>query len=444
MTDITHRKVWTIAWPMVVSNISTPLLGLVDAAVIGQLDSASYLGAIALGVLLFNFLYLGLGFLRMGTTAFTAQAFGAGDGAEVEAGLARAAIVGIALGLLMIVAQFPIAIIAFWLLEGSADVESLARNYLTIRIWGAPAALTVFVFVGWFIGLQKTKYALALQIWLNSVNIVLDVFFVVGLGWAVDGVAYGTLIAEWSTVGLGAILVWRELVRRNGQRPSANWSRILDVNAMRRMISVNGDIFIRTICLVFAFGWFTAQGAKAGDTVLAANYVLLQFIMFASFFLDGFAHAAETLVGNAIGAQRRRQLTESVTVSTQLAGVTALGLTVVFVVFGGLAIDTLTSIEDVRAAARTYLLYAACVPIIAVWCFQLDGIFIGATRSADLRNMMIISLAVYLAAWYALTPLGNHGLWIAFLSFFIIRGITLGLRYGALVRDSVKVTSKVG
>ena len=199
---------------------------------------------------------------------------------------------------------------------------------------------------------------------------------------------------------------------------------------MRRMISVNGDIFIRTICLVFAFGWFTAQGAKAGDTILAANYVLLQFIMFASFFLDGFAHAAETLVGSAIGAQRRKQLTESVTVSTQLAGATALALTTVFVVFGGLAIDTLTSIEEVRAAARTYLLYAAAIPIVAVWCFQLDGIFIGATRGADLRNMMIISLAVYLALWVALTPFGNHGLWIAFLSFFITRGITLAARYG--------------
>ncbi len=442
MTDISHRKVWTIAWPMVISNISTPLLGLVDTAVIGQLESASYLGAIALGVLLFNFLYLGLGFLRMGTTAFTAQAFGAGDDAEVDAGLGRAVIVGLSLGLVMIAVQLPIAAGAFWLLEGSAQVESLARNYLAIRIWGAPAALTVFVFVGWFIGLQKTKLALALQVWLNAVNIILDVFFVMGLGWDVDGVAYGTLIAEWSTVLVGAALVWRELAVRQGKRPSANWSRMLDVPALRRMLSVNGDIFIRTICLVFAFSWFTAQGAKAGDTILAANYVLMQFIMFASFFLDGFAFAAETLVGSAIGAQKRKQLTDSVLISTRIAGGTAFVLTILFIAFGGFVIDTLTTAPDVRAEARNYLLWAASIPIVAVWCFQLDGIFIGATRGADLRNMMVISLAVYLAFWYALTPVGNHGLWAAFIAFFIARGITLGLRYQALVRESVPASAQ--
>lgn len=436
MITVSYRKVWAIAWPMIVSNISTPLLGLVDTAVIGQMDAAMYLGAIALGVLLFNFLYLGLGFLRMGTTAFTSQAFGADDDAEVNATLGRAIILGLCLGAMMIAAQLPIAAVVFRLLEGSVHVEELARNYLGIRIWGAPAALTVFVFVGWFIGLQKTKWALSLQIWLNAVNIVLDIFFVIGLGWAVEGVAYGTLIAEWSTVALGSLLIWRTLRTRHGMKATINWHRILDPTVIRRMLRINFDIFIRTILVVLGFAWFTAQSAKGGDTVLAANYILLQFVTFTSFFLDGFAYAVETLVGSAVGAKMRQRLRDSVQISMRLAGIAALILTLLFIALGESAIDILTTVADVREQARIYLPWAAVIPVIAVWCFHFDGVFIGATRGSDLRNAMMISFALYIVLWWLLTPFGNHGLWVAFLSFFVIRGVTLIARYPVLVRES--------
>ena len=438
MTELTRKRVWSIAWPMIISSASTPLLGLVDTAVIGQIGDVAALGALALGTIIFNFVFWSLGFLRMGTAGLTAQAAGAENHSDVQAHLARAIFIGGFLGLVIILLQIPLAWGAFYLFDSSQEVEDFARQYFFIRIWGAPASLIIYAYIGWFIGLQRTKWSLALQLWLNGTNIILDILFVLGFGWGVAGVAIGTLIAEVSTVLIGFGLIYKLARAQTGQRFHLFHPDLINWPAIRRALRINTDIFIRTVCLALAFAWFTAQGAKSGDVILAANYILLQFLSFSAFFLDGFAFAAEGLVGSAIGAKDRARLHMSVKLSTQLAGATAFLLSLSFFAVGKPIIYGLTTVPEVRDAALTFLPWAAMIPIVSVWCFQFDGIYIGATRTTDMRNFMSLSLVVYLSAWYALVPIyGNHGLWAAFTVFFIIRGLTLGVRYPALVRASI-------
>ena len=438
MTELTHRRVWSITWPMIISSASTPLLGLVDTAVIGQTGDVAALGALALSTIIFNFVFWSLGFLRMGTAGLTAQAAGAKNALDIQAHLARAIMIGGTLGLVIIILQMPLAWSAFHLLESSQEVEDLAQRYFFIRIWSAPATLIIYAYIGWFVGLQKTKWSLALQLWLNGSNIVLDVLFVLGFGWGVAGVATGTLIAEVSTVLIGFVLVYKLAHAQTGQRFNLFHPDLINWPAIRRALRVNTDIFIRTVCLAFAFAWFTAQAAKSGDVILAATYVLVQFLSFSAFFLDGFAFATEGLVGSAIGARDRTRLHTSIKLSTQLAGATALLLSLSFFAVGKPIIYGLTNVPEVRAAALTFLPWAAIFPIMSVWCFQFDGVYVGATRTTDMRNFMCLSLAIYLGAWYALFPIfGNHGLWAAFTLFFIVRGLTLGARYPALVRASI-------
>ena len=425
---------------MMISGASTPLLGLVDTVVIGNLGEAAPLGAIALGTLIFNFLYWSLAFLRMGTTGLTAQALGAESETKIQNTLGRAVIIGLGFGLILILLQVPIAWVSFSLLSASAEVESLAAQYLTIRIWGAPATLITFAILGWFIGLQRTRWALGLQLWLNVLNIILDIIFVLGFGWGVAGVAAGTVIAELSTVIVGIGLCLRLNKQRTGHGLHLDWSRIKDVSALKRLLQVNTDIFIRTLGLLLVFGWFTSKSAAYGDEILAANYILLQFITFAAFFLDGFAIAAESLTGNAIGARDAPLLSQTVRRSTHMAGLTAVGLSIGFILLGAIAVDFLTNVEGVRLAAKTYLPWVWLIPVISVWCFQFDGIYIGATWTKDMRNLMLLSLAIYLAALYALTPvLGAHGLWAAMVIHYIARGATLGLRYPALARRAFEL-----
>ncbi len=432
--DVTYRKVWAVAWPIIIANSTTPMLGLVDTAIIGHIGEAAPLGGIALGSLVFNFLYWGFGFLRMGTTGFTAQAVGANDEMEIRASLGRAGLIALGFGLLIVLCQTPIAGAAFYLLEGGESVEALGRAYVDIRIWGAPATLLHIAFVGWFIGLQKTRWSLGLLLWLNTVNITADIVFVVFMGWGVEGVAAGTLLAELSTVMLGGFLVYLQMRRRPQLRERLTLAILSQRTALKRLLSVNGDIFIRTLCLFFSFAWFTAKGAQSGEIILAANFVLFQFVVFAAFFLDGFAFAAEALVGSAIGARSTQHLKNTVTLSTHLAFGTAVLISLCFGFFGVLAIDALTSVDAVREQAYRFLPWAVAIPVISVWCFQFDGIFIGATRTADMRNMMLLSLLIYIAAWYVLAPLfGNHGLWAALSIFFAARGLTLALRYPKLV-----------
>jgi MATE family multidrug resistance protein len=429
----THRRVWLIAGPIIISNISVPMLGAVDTAVMGHLPDPKYLGGVAIGAMVFTFIYWGFGFLRMGTGGLTAQAFGAKDADEVRACLARAAVIGIPVALILIALQLPIATVAFSILEASPDVEALAQEYFFVRIWGAPATLMNFALLGWFIGCQNTKAALWHQLSLNGVNIVLDLVFVLGFGWGVAGVAAATAIADGVAVVIGLFLALPILRKLGGEFVRA---KILEASKIKRTIALNVDIFIRTICLVSAFAYFTAQGAAFGNVVLAANAVLLNFQTFMAHALDGLAHAAEALGGEAIGAKDRKAFRDAVRVSVFWGMVVAVGFSLLYLIAGPFIIDALTGIESVRETSREYLVWSVAMPLIAVSPFLLDGIFLGGTRGATMRNAMIASLLIYLACCYFLVPLwGNDGLWASLAIFMGARGLTLGVRYPALARS---------
>ena len=428
-----HRAVWRLSVPIILSNLSVPLLGAVDTAVVGHLPEPHHLGAVALGSMVFNFVYWGFGFLRMGTGGLTAQAHGAGDSDEVRAAVVRGLAIAGAIALVTVAAQGPIVFVVFEAVEASADVESSARIYVLTRIWGAPAALSIYVILGWFLGLQNTRATLWVQLWMNGLNIVLDVVFVVGFGWGVFGVALATVIAEFAGLGLALWLMRRALREIAGR---LDWSRVRSRRRMRMTLGLNADIFIRTVCLVFAFAWFTAQGARLGDVLLAANAVLMNFQLFMAHGLDGFAHAAQAMVGRAVGAADRAELRAAIRVSSFWAAVTASGLVLVYAVAGAGIVALLTGIEDVRRAAGEFLPWAVAMPALSVAAFQLDGIFLGATLGRQMRNMMVVSVAVYLALCALLIPLwGNHGLWFAFAAFMALRGVTLGAVYPAVGRS---------
>ena len=431
-TPLTHRAILSIALPVMLSNISTPLIGVVDTGVVGQLPDPAYIGAVAVGSLIFSFVFWAFGFLRMGTTGFTAQAFGARDNSEIAASLGRALLIAFTVGIVLIALQWPVREAAFVLLEGSERVETLARSYFDIRIWAAPATLVNYALLGWFIGLGRTDIGLVLQLVLNLTNMALDALFVLGFGWDVRGVAFGTLISEWGAALIGLIIAIRYLRKFN-----VRWSRknLLILQRLKRTIAVNSDIMIRSLALIFVFVWFMAQGAKQGNVILAANAVLMHLISVSAYFLDGLAFAAEGFVGRAIGSGHRAGLTAAAKMTTLWAGGVALFLSGTIILFGTAFIDLLTIDEAVRNAARTYLPWAIGAPLLGVWAFQLDGIFIGATRSAEMRNAMLASFLVYMAAWWVLTPLANHGLWAALYVNYVARIGTLYYHYPALVRS---------
>jgi len=425
-TALTHHAVLVIAAPIILSNLSTPLLGLVDTTIIGQLGDAHYIGAIAIGATIFNLLFWGFGFLRMGTTGLTAQAIGAKDDAELKAALARAGVIAVIAGAALIILQVPLSWLILNLLEASDQVEALSLEYFRIRIWSAPLALMNYALLGWFIGMGRAGLALVLQIVLNGVNIALDAWFVLGLGMAADGVALGTALAELSAVLVGLWFVVRIFKQRGG---TLTRGLIFDTERLKQTLSVNRDIMIRTLCLIGAFAWFTAQGAAMGDNVLAANAVLRNFLFTSAFLLDGFAMAAETLAGQAVGAKDLGSFRRAVQLSFGWAIGVSLALGIATLALGGPVIDFMTPNEELRALSRVYLPWLAAAPLLGVACYLLDGIFIGATEARDMRNMMIISTAIYFAAWYVLTPLfGNHGLWAALMVFFVARGASLGIR----------------
>ena len=427
-----NRRVWQLTGPIMFANLSVPLLGAVDTAVMGHLPEAFFLGAVAVGATIVHFIFWGFGFLRMGTAGLTAQAYGAKDGLEIRVVLARAGLLGVGLGAALLLLQWPIAQIGLTLFEASGQVEDLAETYFFIRIWSAPAVFVNYAIVGWFIGVQNTRAVMILQVFMNGLNIILDLWFVLGLGWDVAGVAAATVIAEFTALALGVLMVRRELRRIPGSWQGMN---LRDADNIRQLVAINRDIFIRTACLMFAFAFFTARSAKLGDNTLAANAILLQFQQFLSFGLDGFAHAAEALVGGAVGAKDRRTLRLAVKICGLWAAIIAAAYTLVYAVGGSVIIGWLTDLEAVGALSGEFLIWVIISPIISVWSFTLDGVFIGATRTAEMRNGMIISLAVYLAAVFALQPvLGNHGLWLAFTIFMAARAVTLAIVYPSVER----------
>lgn len=428
-----NRRVWRLAGPIILANLTTPLLGAVDTAVVGHLPDPSYIGGVAVGSVIFSFLYWGLGFLRMGTTGFTAQAHGAGDAAELRACLLRPLVLALGCGALLILLQGPIRAGGLWAIGASAGVTGEAATYFDIRIWSAPGALVNFVVLGWLFGVQRAQTALLLQLLLNGANIVLDLVFVVGFGWAVAGVAWATLIAELTGAAAGLVVILRSL----RQHPAAaDWARLRDPARLTALLRVNFDIFLRTLCLLTTTVIFTSQSAQFGDVVLAGNAILKQFQTFIVYGLDGFAHAAEILAGSALGARDRATFRRAV-VACSLWGIGgAVAASLILLLAGSLLIGVMTSLPQVRLTAETYLWWLIASPVVSVWSFLLDGIFIGATRTAAMRNAMVLSLGVFLlAVWLLLPALGNHGLWLSFMLFLAARAVTLGLHYPALEKS---------
>ena len=424
---ITRLAIARRAWPIIIANAAVPTLGLVDTAVIGHFGTAADLGALALGALLFNFVYWSFGFLRMATTGFIAQADGAGDEPEVRATLGRSVLLGIGLGVGVWLLQWPVVQGYFALMDGSATVESVGRDYYHARIWGAPAALALYALSGALIGLGHVRTLLLVQLLLNGLNAGLDVYFAAGLGMGARGIGLGTALAEWATCLVAAVLLWRLLRRRHRDRePFLPWLRIADRVKLRQSLMANGDILVRTLCLLLGFGWFANQGARFGDVTLAANHILLQLVSFSAFFLDGFAFVAEALVGGAVGARDRLRFRRAVRLSSELAFGTAAVLALGIALLGASIVEALTVLQPVRAAAATYLPWTALYVLVSVAAFQLDGVFIGATRTREMRNAGLVSLAVFLlVAWPLAGWFGNHGLWAAFVVFVVARAAAL-------------------
>lgn len=434
-----HAQVWKLAVPIMLANVSIPLLGLVDTAIAGHLPGAEYLGAVAIGAIVFNFLYTILNFLRMGTTGLTAQAVGAGNPDQVRSWLARGSIVALVLGILIIALQVPITWASLELLAPSDAVRPLAESYIVVRMWGAPAALLNFVFLGWFFGVHDTKAALVSQLYMNGINIVLSFLLAVYLDWGVMGLAVATVISEVTAVG---VCLWIARSKLKSIGGTWRWDRIKDPTALKRMMAVNADIFIRSLCLQAAFVTFTGFGARLGDAPLAANAVLLQFLTFTAYALDGFATAAEVLAGSALGAGDRAHFRQSCETAAIWGVIFSLVFCAVYFLAGTQLIDLITTVEDVRIEAYRYLPWNYALPILSVWSFLLDGIFIGTTRTAAMRNAMIASLAIFLiACWGLIPPFGNHGLWAAMSIFMLARGVTLGVYYPKLERSVGSTTS---
>ena len=429
---VTHRRVLALAFPIVLANLTQPILGAVDTAVAGHLDGAQYLGGVALGGLFFNFVFWGFGFLRMGTTGLVAQAHGAGDAAGIRLNLLRALIVAFALGAAVLALQVPLLSFALSAFGGSDAVRATALAYSHARIWSAPFALANYVVLGYLLGVQRVRLALVAQVFINAVNIGAVLLYVYGFGWGIAGIGAATATADACGFALGAWMLWQ--LRPRGLAPLAAGA-LADRAALKRLIALNRDIFLRTLCLLGAFGWFAHLGAKQGDATLAANALLLNFQTFMAYGLDGFAHAAEALVGAAAGARDRAAFRRAVRVTLLWSALGALLFALVYWAAGGWIVARLTDQAGIRAVALQYLPWAAISPIVSVWGFLLDGVFIGATQTQSLMRAMVVSFAIFIAATLAAVgPFGNHGLWFALLLFMVARGATLARYLPALTR----------
>jgi MATE family multidrug resistance protein len=429
---LTRRALFIRAVPIMGANIATPLVGLADLAVIGNTGDATAIAAVALGTLVFNAFYWSLGFLRMGATALAAQADGGGAPGETAAVLWRGLAVGAGLGFLLIILQVPLREAAFMAFSGTADVEAAGKAYVDARIWGAPAALAGFALYGWLIGLGLTGRALALQIALNLANIALSIWFVLGLDQGVAGVGAASALAQWIHLLAAIVLIAPVLLKRR----SPNRAQVLDRAALVRLFAVNRDIFLRTLALLAGFYWFNEASLRLGPEVLAGNAILLQFISISAFFLDAFAHVAEAETGRAAGARDWKALTRAFRLTSELAAACALALGAVFLLGGQLFVEAMTDDPAARAAALDALIWCALVPVVGWPSWQLDGLMIGTTRGALMRNAMLAALLIYLALDFLLRPmLGVTGLWLAFLLYYVARAGTLAVGWPALKRD---------
>lgn len=437
-----NKKILDLAIPNIISNISVPLLGIVDMTLMGHLESDDYIGAIALGSLIFNFLYWSLGFLRMGTSGFTAQALGRRALPETILVFSRAAFIALIIGLLLLLLQRPIENLSFLVMKGETQVEALAMNYFRIRIWAAPAALGQFALLGFFLGMQNARLPMVVVVTTNVINIVCSYIFVMKLGMESNGVALGTVIAQYSGLLL-ALFFFRKYFRRLFRY----WSlkATLQKEKLKQFLLINKDIFIRTMCLVIVFSIFTARSASTDlksegeETILAVNSILMQFFMFFSFLIDGFAHASEALTGRFIGSNDRGSLRRSIRLLFLWGAGISVVFTLLYLVGGEFIFRALTNNPEVISNARPYYFWVVMVPLVSFSAFLWDGIFIGATAGPEMRNAMLVStLVVFFPAYFlAGRFMGNHGLWLAFILFMVARGVSMQLMAGKAVYRKV-------
>jgi MATE family multidrug resistance protein len=427
-----YRDAWNLAWPLTLSNITVPLLGMVDTAVVGHLPEPHHLGAVALGASAFSALFFTVVSLRMGTTGLIAQAYGAGDRFGLQAGFFRALGLALVIAVFMILLTDPIIKAANWIYAPTDRVGESASVYLQIRLLAAPAALANMVILGWLLGVQDSKSPLYLLLIGNGLNMVLDVLFVFGLGLEVAGVAWATVIAEYTTLIIGLWLVRR---RFGPLQVRLSPKVLLEGAALRRLVAVNIDIVLRSLVMQIAFVSLVALGSRQGEIILAANTVLTNMLHLSAFALDGFAFAASTLVGRHVGAADRQAMREAVRAALVWSLGFAVLITLIFALGGSLLINLITDIETVREAAHSFLPYVIAGPLIGAVAFAFDGIYIGATRTKEMRNGMVGAVLVFgLCVWLAVPPFGNHGLWIAYHAFMVTRAIWLGLVYWRLER----------
>lgn len=419
----THHKVWALAAPMILSNISVPLVALVDSTVIGHLPHAHQLGAVAVGATLFTFMVGLLGFLRMGSTGFAAQAAGRADGAALRQVLVQGLLLALAFAVLIGLLALPFSQLALQAMQPSEALHASTEAFFHTRLLGLPAALASYALVGWFLGTQNARAPLAILLTTNLLNIALNLWFVLGLDWGVVGSARASVIAEWSAALLGLALTRPALRAYPGQ---VAWAALKRWQSWRPLLAVNRDIFLRSLALQLVFLLLTVQGARLGEATVAANALLLNGLMLTAYALDGLAHAVEALCGHAIGARDRSALKQALVVACGWSLIVSLVFAVLFLLGGHLFIDLQTDIASVREAAYPYLPYLAVLPLVAVWSYLLDGLFIGATRAREMRNAMLLSVSVALPLALAMRGFGNHGLWWAFLGFMMLRAVTLG------------------
>ncbi|WP_319533157.1 MATE family efflux transporter [uncultured Cohaesibacter sp.] len=420
--DVTHRMVLSIAIPMTLGLVTVPIVGIVDMAAIGQLGEAHLMGGIAIGALLFSLVSSSFNFLRMGTTGLTAQAVGRGDQISQRAVIYRALMISLALGMVVLVFSPLLVPLALTAMGGSDAVNEAASAYLMIRLFALPLTLANTAVFGWFFGLGQSRKGMILLVVLNCINILLTVWFVLGLDMGVEGAALGSVAGEAVAFLFGLGLLFQEI--RHDWR--VQMSRLFNGEAFMRFMRLNGDIFIRSMVLLLSFSVFASLGARQGDSILAANELLMQFFMFGGFFLDGIAAAAEQLSGRAIGAHYRPAFDRTVRLTLIWGGMLGAGLSLIMWAFGPTIIDALTTAEDVRDHSRDYLIWAALTPLLATLAFQMDGIFVGATWSAPMRNMMLLCCVIFLVSAFVFMPIfGNHGLWLAMILLLVSRGVGL-------------------
>jgi len=435
--EVTHRSVVAIAWPMTLAFISTPMLGLVDTAVVGQLDNAALLGGLAVGAILFDVIFTTFNFLRASTTGLVAQALGAGNEGEQRATFYRSAILSVLGGVLVLVAAPLVLWVGLYFMDVPAAVEKAVRDYFSIRVLAAPFTLMNYSVLGLYLGLGRARTGLALQFLLNGLNIMASLWLGLHLGWGLQGVAWATVFAEGVTTVVGLLLV-----RNVWANVSSVWPFLRNQGEWLRMFSLNRDIMIRSFLLLFAFAHFAAQGARFGEVTLAANAVLMNFFMISGFFLDGVATAAETLVGRAVGAKYRPAFERSVRLTIFWGFILAGLATVAFFLLGPTMIDVLTVNEVIRSEAKVYLPWAALTALAGVIAFQMDGVYIGATWSREMRNMMVLSFIAYLVVYWAVVDqLGNHGLWLALEIFLGMRGLSLFMQLPAKANEVFAVSA---